>query len=189
MSPPGARALTAVGVGLGLTVLAAGCEPGPRPIAYGEDVGDYCRMTIVDEGYGAELVTETSKVYVFDSIECLAGFYLEESVAHDDVHSMWVTDFQNPPTLIAVEDAFFLHSRDLPSPMGMNLTAFSDAIRRDAVTNSFYGDILDWEGVLMLVAQGGSMPHGAGGAGMHQAPGQGADEGDDATTENPEEDG
>ncbi len=160
----------------GLALLAA-CEPGPRPIAYGEDVGDYCRMTIVDEGYGAELVTRTGKVYTFDSIECLAAFYLEGQVPRQEVHSLWVTDFQDPPALIRVEEAFFLHSRDLPSPMGMNLTAFSDVIRRDAVTNSFYGDLLDWEGVLDLVAGGGSLPHGKPGQGQAQGQGEPAGHG------------
>jgi len=160
----------------GLALLAA-CEPGPRPLAYGEDVGDYCRMTIVDEGYGAELVTRTGKVYTFDSIECLAGFYLEEQVPPEEVHSLWVTDFQDPPTLVPVEKAFFLHSRDLPSPMGMNLTAFSGAIRRDAVTNSFYGELLDWQDVLDLVAGGGSLPHGKPGQGQARAPGDPAERG------------
>lgn len=149
-----ARAAAAVA---GLAALAA-CQPGPRPIAYGQDTGAYCRMTIMDERWGAELVTRTGKTYVFDSIECMASFYLEAQVAHEDVHSMWVTDFYDPPTMLPVEEAFFLHSRDLPSPMGMNLTAFSDAIRRDAVTNSFYGELLDWDGVLELV--GTERPHG-----------------------------
>ncbi len=77
-----------------------------------------------------------------------------------------------------MEEAFFLHSRDLPSPMGMNLTAFSDAIRREAVTNSFYGELLDWQGVLDLVERGGSMPHGMGqgqgaGGGHHFGQGNG----------------
>lgn len=148
---------------LALPFLTAACQPEPRAIVYGQDIGDYCRMTIMDEGYGAELVTRTGKTYVFDSIECLASFYLEEQVPHEEVHSMWVTDFQDPPTLIPVEEAFYLHSRDLPSPMGMNLTAFSDAIRRDAVTNSFYGELLDWQGVLDLVRT--ERPHGA----MHDA--------------------
>jgi copper chaperone NosL len=147
-------------------VLALACQPAPRPIAYGRDTGDYCRMTIMDERWGAELVTRTGKVYVFDSIECLASFYLEEQVAHEDVHSMWVTDFYDPPTMLTVEDAFFLHSRDLPSPMGMNLTAFSSKIRRDAVTNSFFGELLDWDGVLDLVR---SERHGGAHAGMSGA--------------------
>ncbi len=129
----------------------AACTPAPRPIVHGEDHCAYCKMTIAHEQYGAELVTTKGKVYLFDSIECLAAHQLEERVAADDVHSLWVVDFQDPPNLITVSDAFFLHSRDLRSPMGANLTAFGPGITQQAVTHSFFGEILDWNDVLGLV--------------------------------------
>ena len=127
------------------------CSPGPQPIAYGEDVGDFCRMVIVDERYGAELVTDRGRVYKFDSIECLAGVLLamEDTAA---VHSIWVTPFQTPGQLIRIEDALFLHSPMLRSPMGANLTAFhADSITADALVDSFGGEVLDWQAVLELV--------------------------------------
>ena len=108
-------------------------------------------MTISDGRYGAELVTKKGKVYVFDSVECLASHQLEAHVAPSEVHSLWVVDFQAPPNLVEVSDAFFLHSRDLRSPMGLNLTSFGPDIQQQAVKHSFYGEILDWNGVLELV--------------------------------------
>ena len=141
----------AVAAGAFFLLNLAACTPEPRPIAHGDDHCAYCKMTIADERYGAELVTTTGKVYVFDSIECLAAHQLEERVAEEAVHSLWVVDFQAPPKLVAVPDAFFLHSRDLRSPMGANLTAFGPGITQQAVTHSFFGEILDWPGVLGLV--------------------------------------
>ena len=132
---------------LGLTA----CTPEPRPLAHGSDHCDHCMMSLSDERYGAELVTKKGKVYVFDSIECLAAHQLDESIAEDDVHSLWVVDFQAPPNLVTVDDAFFLHSRDLRSPMGLNLTSFGPDITQQAVEHAFYGEILDWDGVLGLV--------------------------------------
>ena len=132
---------------LGLTA----CTPEPRPLAHGDDHCAHCLMTLSDEQYGAELVTTKGKVYVFDSVECLAAHQLEEAVATEDVHSLWVVDFQDPPNLVEVNKAFFLHSRDLRSPMGLNLTAFGPDITQQAVSHSFYGEILDWDSVLELV--------------------------------------
>ena len=141
----------AVAGALFLTISLSACAPSPQPHAHGHDACAYCMMTLADERYGAELVTRTGKIYRFDSIECLAAHQLEGRVAASDVHSLWVVDFQDPPTLVATEAAFFLHSRDLRSPMGANLTAFGPGIGQQAVSHAFYGEILDWDGVMALV--------------------------------------
>ncbi|MEJ2502328.1 MAG: nitrous oxide reductase accessory protein NosL, partial [Gemmatimonadota bacterium] len=152
-------------------LLGACAGPGPVPIAYGEDQGEYCRMTIADERYGAELVTRQGRVHRFDSIECLAGFRLAMADTAD-IHSLWVTDFADPPTLIRVEDAFFLESRDLKSPMGANLTAFGPGMTREAALHSFYGVVLSWDEVLERVRAKGAGP----GHGTHSGHDPGADD-------------
>jgi len=151
------RRFPRAGIGLALVLASGGCDTGPVPIDYGSDVGAFCRMIIADERYGAELITTKGRILKFDSVECLAS-YLHSEIDPDDVASLWVTDFSDPPTLIRVEEAFFLHSPNLRSPMGMNLTAFGPGIERSAVSNSFAGELLDWGGVLELVKQGRSHP-------------------------------
>ncbi len=147
-----------------------GCGPRePVPIQVGEASCSHCLMTVADERYATELITKTGKVHFFDSVECLAAFYLEQDP--DDVASMWVTDFHTQARLVPVEDAFFLRSEDLRSPMGMNLTAFGDGIEPETVLNSFMGEILDWSRVLALVKEEGGP--GAGMSGMHGGHGMG----------------
>jgi copper chaperone NosL len=142
-------------------VTAVACGPeGPVPVAIGEASCSHCLMTVADERYATELITRTWKVHFFDSVECLAAFFLEQDP--QDVQSMWVTDFHTQNRMISVQEAFFLRSKDLRSPMGMNLTAFGDGIQPETVLNSFIGEILDWEGVVALLAEEG-MPH----VGMH----------------------
>ena len=51
------------------TVLLAACQPSPKPIEYGSDMCDYCKMTIVDQQHAAELVTTKGKAFKFDAIE------------------------------------------------------------------------------------------------------------------------
>jgi copper chaperone NosL len=150
-APDLARVVAVVAV----AAAAAACAPAPKPIEYGTDICTHCRMSIVDDRYGAELVTRTGLTHTFDSIECLADYVLRmEDPA--SVHSLWVTSFQHPGELIAIEDALFLHSEMLRSPMGANLTAFRrDAITPIALVDSFGGVVLSWDEVLDHVRRNG----------------------------------
>ncbi|WP_456403023.1 nitrous oxide reductase accessory protein NosL [Persephonella sp.] len=122
---------------------------GPVPIEYGIDKCSYCSMTIMDDRYGSELVTEKGKVYKFDSVECLAGYYLKNK-DKIKIKGMYVTDFVSKK-LINIRDAYFLHSKNLPSPMGLNLSAFSSKDELEKVRSKYGGEILNWENILNLV--------------------------------------
>lgn len=138
--------------------LLGACAPGPRPIAYGREACDYCRMVISDPRYGAELVTRKGKVHTFDSIECLAAYYLQARAA-GTVHSVWVSDFARPGTLLAAADARFVRAGGPGSPMGMGLTAFAtDAAALRRATGG--ARPLRWDDVIDLVAREGT-PQGA----------------------------
>jgi copper chaperone NosL len=129
----------------------AACSPKPQPIAYGDAACEKCLMGIVDERWGSEIVTRTGKVHTFDSVECMVA-YLVQDADREAVHSVWVTDFANPPALIPVSEAFFLRSDNLRSPMGLGLTAFgNESIRQRAVEDSFGGDLMVWEDVVAYV--------------------------------------
>ena len=146
MMTPSTHPLFAVLLPAGL--MLAGCTPGPRPVAYGEDGCAHCRMTVSDARYAAELVTTTGKTFVFDSVECLAAYVREADP--ETIHSLWVTDFQRPEALVALGDVFFLRSENLKSPMGRGLTAFGPGLSPEAALNAFGGEILTWEEVLAL---------------------------------------
>ncbi len=155
------RAL-ALSVALAASAFATACAPsGPVPVRIGEDDCSHCLMTVADARYATELITRTGKVHTFDSVECLAAFFLEQEA--DEVASLWVTDFHAPSRMVRAEDAFFLRSKDLKSPMGMDLTAFGDGIEPEAVLNAFMGEVLDWSGVLDVIRREGPPGHGMGG--------------------------
>lgn len=116
---------TAAAAALVISLLVAGCSaPKPVPMVIGQDVCAFCAMLISDSRYPAQLVTSTGKAYKFDSIECMLGFVHEGEVAQDQIHSLWVTDFNDPSKLLKVEEARYLRSGQLRSPMGLNVTAF-----------------------------------------------------------------
>ena len=145
-------ALVAAVVGTS-TLMSAGCgEPTPRALAYGSDTCEHCHMGLAQAGHGAQALLTTGRAYVFDSVECLAG-WLIESPPETPVHSLWVMDFSDPGTLIRADEAFFLRSSTLKSPMGLGLTAFGQAADRDGAVNAFGGDPMTWAELQQWVAE------------------------------------
>jgi len=55
--------------------LLLSCSTGSQPINYGKDNCDFCKMTIMDQKFGTEIVTKKGKIYKFDSDECMRNFY------------------------------------------------------------------------------------------------------------------
>jgi len=121
----------------------------PVPINYGQDECEYCRMKITDPRYGSELLLKTGKAYKFDSIECLAAYFIKNK-NNQDIHSLWVPDFLTK-RFIPAETAVYLHSKNLPSPMGLNLSAFKTKEELEKIKQKYGGEVLNWKQVLQLV--------------------------------------
>jgi copper chaperone NosL len=147
------RRRTVLAATAGGALFAAACGAGgPRPIAYGRENCDYCRMAISDARFGAELITTTGAVKVFDSVECLVSYYLD-AVSRGDVREAYVTDFRRPGTFIVADRARFLRGGP-GSPMGLSLTAFaSDAEAATARDELGGGELLAWSDVLDFVSR------------------------------------
>ena len=103
------------------------CSIEPEPLIYGKDQCHSCKMTLMDQKFGAELVTTKGKVYKFDDINCLFNFYNAGSVNKDDFRFKLVVDFSQPEKLIDAEKAVYLKSGEIKSPMASQVAAFETA--------------------------------------------------------------
>ena len=145
-------------VALALVAGHAACSSGgPVPIAYDRDACDFCRMQISDPRYGGEAITRTGKVLKFDSIECLASYYVGLA-DRASVRSTWVSDYQRPGTLIPAADAHFIHHSGPGSPMGRGLLATASDTDARALAERLGGDAVAWTDVLRLVDRAASQP-------------------------------
>jgi copper chaperone NosL len=133
-----------------LPVMTGGCAPGPAPIVVGQDSCDRCHMAVADARFAAELVTRHGRIHRFDSVECLAAYFLHEEDP-GDVRSLWVTDLNEPKRLLRVEDAEFVRSAALHTPMGAGLAAFEANRGRGRALAAAPGEILSWPQVLARV--------------------------------------
>lgn len=108
-----------------VALLLSGCSaPKPAKVVIGQDSCAMCNMVISDARFATQVVTKTGKAYKFDSIECMVAFLVDGTVPKDQIHSAWVSDYLNPGTWLKAEDARYLQSVKVRSPMGLNLSAF-----------------------------------------------------------------
>ena len=138
------RGLRNTHVWLLATGVIVGCSQKPEPINYGEDGCHHCKMTIMDNRYGSEIVTEKGKVLKFDAIECMLNFRHENSMDHKKSLFL-VTDFTNPGNLIEAGSAYYLRSPGLPSPMGMFLTSCSSEQEANDLKEAHQGTVYSWQ--------------------------------------------
>lgn len=122
--------------------LMVSCTAGPVPINYGKDNCEHCKMVIMDNKFGAELITKKGKVMKFDSDECLKNYYNAQS---PELGSVLVTDYNKPGTLIDGKTAYYIHSEKMRSPMGGNLAAFASKAEAEKASKKYPGDIWTWE--------------------------------------------
>ncbi len=121
------------------------CTPQQKPIEYGKDGCAYCKMIIMDRRYGTELVTDKSKVYMFDAIECMVDYLKEPENKNLKTALLLVTPYDNHGELLDAKKAHYLRSPKLPSPMGKYLTAFSTKEVALAHQKKHGGKIYSWE--------------------------------------------
>lgn len=133
-----------ISVGM-LLLLMASCEPKPQPINYGNEACEYCRMSIVDKRYAAQLVSDKGKAYSFDAIECMLHFKKEHP--EHQWHFELVSDYSDPGKLIPANESVILRSKQLPSPMGMYLTAVGSKDEAQVLQNENNGTIYEYEEV------------------------------------------
>jgi len=141
-----------------LLALFAGCRPkGPVAIEYGQDICAFCKMIIADPRFGAEVITKTGKVYKFDSVECMVAHIMYD-LGFDNVEAAYVTDFANPGKLIPAEEAYYLQSTRLRSPMSLGIAAFSSKKDLEKLKAEVDGLELLWKDLPNVIRESGFNP-------------------------------
>jgi len=107
-------------------VFLTGCNPKPEKIAFGKDNCAECKMTIMDQHFGGEIVTKKGKVFKFDDAHCIATFLKRRGVELSDIHQTLFVDYNNGNQFVPVKTAEFVVSSQFRSPMGGNAAAFKN---------------------------------------------------------------
>jgi copper chaperone NosL len=81
-------------------------------------------MTIMDKKFGGEVVTLKGKVYKFDDVNCMVNFLNSGFLDDRDVAFKLVVDYSRPGQFIAADEAFYIKSPDIRSPMASQVASF-----------------------------------------------------------------
>lgn len=120
------------------------CKVEPEPIKVGIDQCYFCKMTISDQKFGAEIVTQKGKLYKFDEALCLVYFLNTKEVQVADTKGIYLTDFCGTHQLGHVEESVLLQSEFLRSPMAGNIAAFSNKDSLLKMQQRYPGNIITW---------------------------------------------
>jgi copper chaperone NosL len=124
------------------------CSVEEVEIDYGKDDCAFCKMKIVDKKFAAEIVNEHGKAFKFDAIECMLRFIKMDMIDKRSISLMFVSTFTNENEFIKAEDASYVISQDIPSPMGAFLSAYTVVKEANSAINGKQGDVMDWKGLL-----------------------------------------
>ncbi len=131
-----------------IAISLAACSTKPKPIIFGTDNCDFCKMTISDTRYGAELVTKKGKVFKFDDVHCIKAFIKKGDVEPANTASTWLVDFDGNGNLLDAHKAYMLKHESLKSPMNSGIATFEklENLRKINLNNS--GTELKWDDYL-----------------------------------------
>lgn len=122
------------------------CETAPEPINYGSDACAFCKMTIVDQQHAAQYVTHKGKQFKFDAIECMLNDISEKGIDHTGI--LLVADYKNPGSMVSADQATYLISKEIKSPMGAYLSAFSSQSVAQQTLDQSGGKLYTWPEML-----------------------------------------
>ena len=120
---------------------------GPPEIKYGRDICEECGMIIDDERFAAGYRRSDGSEQVFDDLGGLLVSVRGTTELNDT--EVWVHDYQTK-MWIRTDDAFFVRTDEVVSPMGYGILSFSDEARAVAFTEGHQDEVLNWASVLAL---------------------------------------
>ena len=136
-----------------LVVLAFSCKGqnegiSPEPIYLGEEICSRCGMIISDVNYAAQLIEPGKGAHKFDDIGCLVEFMQESGGGEQAIGKAFVMA-QDKGEWLPFEDAHFVRSDKIKTPMGHGIMAFSDYSEAKSFAASVHGNILKSQGLLL----------------------------------------
>ncbi len=127
-----------------LAAIAYGCTVEPEPLAYGTDMCHTCKMTLMDLKFGAEIVTKKGKVYKFDDVNCMLGFYHSDFESQGEIAHLLVVNLAQPTKLINATNSWYLKSELIRSPMASGIAAFATEEEYSLYKKEWKAILMSW---------------------------------------------
>ena len=120
----------------------------PQPINAGTDNCYFCKMTISDVRFGAEIVTTKGKIFKFDDVHCMLSYLKTKDVQPGNIKDHYLANYSGSHQLINVNKSFLLQADELRSPMGGNIAAFDNSDSLKIIEQRFSGKAVNWSDLI-----------------------------------------
>ena len=140
------RAFCHVCLALVIGVPIAGCtaesEPKPPEIAYGHDVCDLCGMIISEPRFASALALTDGRTLKFDDPGEMFAYHRQN--AEHAVRAWFVHDYRSEEW-VRGEQAFYVFSPEIRSPMGYGIATFAERPAAEAFAHGIGGQPMMFE--------------------------------------------
>ena len=129
---------------IGMLFLGA-CTHKPTPIQVGKDNCSFCKMTISDTKFAAEILNENGKVFLFDDIKCAQTYFATVDEVAAKKHQVFFVNFLNNQEFLPSSQAILLQSNDLRTPMAGGIIACANKTDFETLSKEYPGKEISWQ--------------------------------------------
>jgi copper chaperone NosL len=126
-------------------LILVSCSSGVKPINYGKDNCDHCKMTIVDNKFGVEIISNTGKTFKMDDLVCAHGFINDQVIPPSEIKAVYVNNYLGSGELHDIKTMTIVRDEELKTPMGGSLAAFVTKEEAENYLQSHDGEIVTLE--------------------------------------------
>jgi copper chaperone NosL len=101
-------------------------------------------MGIADKKFGNEIITRKGRILKFDDIGCTVRYLKSGSLDQKDIDQTVVINFEKANDFINVNNAFFVVSEEIKSPMNFNTAAFASNESASNFLSGKNGKVMKW---------------------------------------------
>ncbi|MBI3950616.1 MAG: nitrous oxide reductase accessory protein NosL [Acidobacteria bacterium] len=122
-------------------------EAALRPVEIAaEDMCALCKMAISEKRFAAEFINRDGDAFKFDDISCMTR-YIEGKRNRNAIAGYFVVDFDSREW-VRGEEAHYVRSSELQTPMGGGIVAFKDRPKAEAAVTKYQGEHLSFNDLL-----------------------------------------
>ncbi|PWT95738.1 MAG: hypothetical protein C5B55_00885 [Blastocatellia bacterium] len=134
--------------GVATLIVLANCQkPTIEPVSIEtNDMCSFCKMSISEKQYAAELIDEDGQAFKFDDIGCMSNF-VKQKKNKTSIRATFVMDFDRRDWLKG-EEAFYVRSSEFNTPMNGGIVAFKSQSSAEDAEAKFHGTLLRFTEVI-----------------------------------------
>lgn len=107
------------------------------------DLCAYCKMTISEQRYAAEIIDLEGDVIKFDNLDCMVR-YASQHALKDRANAWFVRD-RDGREWLDLRQAFLVRAASIPGPMGSGTLAVRDHSTAQILARQFSGQIVRFD--------------------------------------------